>query len=157
MLEGIIAKILQSLKPSKGEVLILCMPPNPFVMPVLPQSGSYFSMSLSYRVGQPGLARMPTELLELILLWTCKLSDKNEVLNQRLVCKAFDSSLRKAAFQTIQVDIPRLSTRGCTSCFERPKLLEEECQAIHVNMSGIAERSKSRDNSLLYTQLTALS
>ena len=87
------------------------------------------------------LQALPEELLELILHYTCKISAKNNVLEQRRVCKAFDRSLRKHVLRTVQIDVSRLMTLRDGEAFGL-RTLGKECVGVHVNMTGTTERGE---------------
>lgn len=84
---------------------------------------------------------LPTELLELILLWDIRMCrcEKNAILSLRRVCKAFDAALKPYVFKTVQLEFSRFLRTGDTPVIEALERVGSMCNALYVDMMVIRD------------------
>lgn len=80
---------------------------------------------------------LPPEIFEIILKSLIALNprSKNDILPLRLVCKDFDSILRKDLLKTIQLDFSRLARNEAPLELDYIAGAAEHCHAIYVDLT----------------------
>jgi len=89
--------------------------------------------------------RLPPELVELVLAWRVRMChfDKNHTLPLRLVCKAFDTSLRPIVCRTLQLEFSKFLRNESAPRFEDLGGVGIFCQAIYLDMMVIRDEGIS--------------
>lgn len=88
---------------------------------------------------------LPRELIDIILQQCIVQCPRNDVLNLRLVCRAFDRFLKPYACQTISLEFSRLSA---ASGRRRPdpdalQTIGKHCKAMYIDLMVLRDECTS--------------
>ncbi|KAL3427848.1 hypothetical protein PVAG01_01357 [Phlyctema vagabunda] len=108
-------------------------------VPLLIQSSSYLPTN-----APASMESLPTEILEMILMWDVRLcrTEKNVILPLRLVCSAFDQVLRPYIFKTLQLEFSRFARDKIPPSSEAIKRVGDLCTAVHIDMMVIRDEEE---------------
>lgn len=85
--------------------------------------------------------QLPPELLQAILSYNVALCrfEKNELIELRLVCKAFDAALRPYVFKTLQLEMEKFQLAEGNAQMRAVKDIGMHCKAIYCDLMIIRD------------------
>lgn len=85
--------------------------------------------------------QLPPELLQAVLSYNISMCrfEKNELIQLRLVCRAFDAVLRPYAFKTLQLEMEKFRHAKGTANLEALKDIGTYCKAIYCDLMVIRD------------------